>query len=144
MTLHPYVIQDITVLQGIPIIYYGTEQAFNGADDPNNRESLWPHYNTNFDLYRYISTLTGFRKKVGSSAYLAKQVERYVDDQFFAFTRDKVRASIYPNVVANFVVFVCCYLQLFVATTNVGSGQSLTRTITYHPYSDGTGTCADS
>jgi len=29
--------------------------------------------------------------------------------------------------------------QVFVATTNIGSGQSLTRTITYHPYSDGTG-----
>ena len=34
---------------------------------------------------------------------------------FFAFSRDNV----------------------FIATTNVGSGQSFTRTITYHPYSDG-------
>lgn len=57
-----------------------------------------------------------FRSQVGSGIYEAKQVERYVDDQFFAFTRGDV----------------------FVATTNVGNGQSLTRTITYHPYSDGT------
>lgn len=102
--------------EGIPIIYYGTEQGFNGGNDPQNRHSLWPHYDQSFDLYQYISTLVGFRKKAGASLYQAKQVERYVDDQFFAFTRDK----------------------LFVATTNIGSGQSLTRTITYHPYSDGT------
>lgn len=76
--------------QGIPIIYYGTEQAFSGSNDPHNRESLWPNYNQNSDLYKYISTLTNFRKKVGASMYSSKQVERYVDDQLFAFTRDKV------------------------------------------------------
>lgn len=81
-----------TSSQGIPIIYYGTEQGFSGGDDPNNRESLWPHYDTSSQLYQYISTLTNFRKKVGSPVFGAKQVERYVDDQFFAFTRDKVWA----------------------------------------------------
>ena len=77
-------------LQGIPIIYYGTEQAFDGGNDPNNRESLWPHYDVNFDLYKYISTLANYRQKLGSAVYQSQQVERYVDDQFFAFTRDKV------------------------------------------------------
>lgn len=57
-----------------------------------------------------------FRNSLGSSFYTASQVERYVDDQFFAFTRGTV----------------------FIATSNIGSGQSMTRTITYHPYSDGT------
>ena len=56
-----------------------------------------------------------FRIKLGSALYNSPQVQRYVDDQFFAFTRGKV----------------------FVATSNIGSGQSMTRTITYHPYSDG-------
>ena len=56
-----------------------------------------------------------FRISLGSNFYEAKQIERYVDDEFFAFSRDNV----------------------FIATTNVGSGQSFTRTITYHPYSDG-------
>ncbi len=41
-------------LKGIPIVYYGTEQAFNGYDDGvhvgGNRESLWPHYDTGADL----------------------------------------------------------------------------------------------
>ena len=30
------------------------------------------------------------------------------------------------------------FFQVFVATTNIGSGQSLSRSITYTPYSDGT------
>ena len=48
------------------------------------------------------------------------QVERYVDDVFYAYTRGKV----------------------FVATTNVGqSFARLERVITYHPYSDGTVLC---
>ena len=57
-----------------------------------------------------------FRNSLGSQLYNAQQIERYVDDQFFAFSRGNV----------------------LVATTNIGSGQSFTRTITYHPYSDGT------
>ena len=27
--------------RGIPFFYYGSEQAFTGGDDPQNRESLW-------------------------------------------------------------------------------------------------------
>ena len=40
------------VLQGIPIIYYGTEQAYSGCNDPLNRESLYPNFNTNHHLYQ--------------------------------------------------------------------------------------------
>lgn len=77
-------------MQSIPIIYYGTEQGFTGAHDPDNRESLWPHYNTGHWLYIYISTIVKFRREKGSALYDAPQVERYVDDQFFAFTRGSV------------------------------------------------------
>ncbi len=28
----------------IPIVYYGSEQGFNGGADPQCRESLWPHH----------------------------------------------------------------------------------------------------
>jgi len=27
--------------EGIPIMYYGTEQLLKGAGDPENRETLW-------------------------------------------------------------------------------------------------------
>ena len=77
-------------MQGIPVIYYGTEQGFTGGHDPENRESLWPHYNTGHWLYMYISTIVKFRVKQGDKLYGAKQVERYVDEHFFAFSRGKV------------------------------------------------------
>lgn len=39
---------------GIPIIYYGTEQAYHGGNDPENREPLWTNMNTNSEMYKYI------------------------------------------------------------------------------------------
>ena len=77
-------------MKGIPIIYYGTEQGYHGGNDPNNRETLWPNYDTSSDLYKFIGTLSRFRTKMGSSLYESKQIERYVDDQLFAFTRGNV------------------------------------------------------
>lgn len=41
--------------EGIPIIYYGTEQGFNGGNDPDNREPLWiSNYNQSSTLYQVI------------------------------------------------------------------------------------------
>jgi glycosidase len=49
--------------QGIPCLYYGTEQDFSGGDDPSNREVLW---NTGFpttgDTFRHIAKLARLRK----------------------------------------------------------------------------------
>lgn len=36
---------------GIPIIYYGSEQYFNGGQDPYDREPMWNSFNRNSDLY---------------------------------------------------------------------------------------------
>ena len=49
-------VNAVHLFQGIPIIYYGTEQAFKGTTDPNDRQSLWPYYNTNRYIY-YTYTL---------------------------------------------------------------------------------------
>ena len=87
--------------QGIPIIYYGTEQGFSGGRDPEDRESLWPNYNTSSDLYVFISTVVNFRVQQGSSLYDAEQIERYVDDQFFAFTRGEVRIEPWASFKIN-------------------------------------------
>ena len=104
---------------GIPIIYYGTEQGFNGAIDPKNREPLWPTgFPTTFPLYQFLKVVITTRKN--NQVWQYPQVERYADDQFYAFTRGNV----------------------FVATTNVGShGNTVTRQITYHPYTAGTRIC---
>ncbi|KAJ3436277.1 alpha-amylase 1-related [Anaeramoeba flamelloides] len=104
---------------GIPVYYYGTEQGFNGGSDPYCREDLWRSgYNTNTDLYKFTKTVVEFRKSQKFSQQ--EQIQRYSDDNFYAFSRGKV----------------------FVALTNVGSnGGKEHRTITYHPYNNGQKIC---
>jgi alpha-amylase len=42
--------------EGIPIIYYGSEQGFNGGNDPDNREPLWTsNFNNETELYLVTS-----------------------------------------------------------------------------------------
>ncbi|MEZ4372871.1 MAG: alpha-amylase family glycosyl hydrolase [Polyangiaceae bacterium] len=48
---------------GIPCVYYGTEQGFRGGNDPANREDLWSSgYDTNYRTYRWISRLSKLRR----------------------------------------------------------------------------------
>ena len=60
----------------IPIVYYGTEQGFNGGSDPNNRESLWPDMSTEHPLYRFIQSLVKFRLSLDKEWLQQKQVSR--------------------------------------------------------------------
>ena len=59
--------------RGIPCLYYGTEQAFNGTTDPNNREdmfdgqfeqgpSLGDNFNETHPLFRLVAQLNNFRR----------------------------------------------------------------------------------
>jgi alpha-amylase len=59
--------------RGIPCLYYGTEQHFNGANDPNNREDMFdglfetgPSLGDNFDMtktsFRLVAQLNNFRR----------------------------------------------------------------------------------
>jgi glycosidase len=49
---------------GIPCIYYGTEQDFSGGNDPANREILWTTgFNQSGDTFRHLAKVTGLRKK---------------------------------------------------------------------------------
>lgn len=104
---------------GIPIVYYGTEQGFHGGADPQNREPLWPTaFSTASPLYSFLQNIITWRRQY--QVWLYPQVERYVDSNIYAFTRG----------------------QVFIATTNVGSsGPQIIRQITYHPYSVGTRIC---
>src|SRR5207244_5126684 len=63
--------------RGVPCLYYGTEQAFNGGTDPNNREdmfdglfeqtaSLGDNFNEAHPLFRRVAQLNNFRR-----AYIA-------------------------------------------------------------------------
>jgi len=117
--LYQNAITYVLMAQGIPIIYYGTEQGFSGSSDPNNREILWPtKYSTSNPLYSLVTTLVSYRKQFQVWNYT--QVQRYADNQFYAFTRGTT----------------------FVALTNGGSNSGqISRTITYHPYSNGQKLC---
>lgn len=48
---------------GIPMVYYGFEQRFTGAADPDNRETMWTSgYSTDTTLYQYIAQLHEIRE----------------------------------------------------------------------------------
>ena len=100
--------------EGIPVFYYGGEQYFAGGADPNNREPLWDNYNTGTELYRLLGVTNNLRKS--KSIWNYDIIQRYSDDNFYAFTRGDVLA---------------CF-------TNTNS---LTRYITYHSFSDGDKLC---
>lgn len=48
---------------GIPCVYYGTEQGFAGGNDPANREPLWSSaYDTSGPLFQHVSALATLRR----------------------------------------------------------------------------------
>jgi glycosidase len=50
--------------QGIPCVYYGTEQEFSGGNDPANREDLWTSgYDESKGTFKWIQRVSGLRKK---------------------------------------------------------------------------------
>eukprot|EP01099_Mayorella_cantabrigiensis_P000487 TRINITY_DN1227_c0_g1_i7.p1 TRINITY_DN1227_c0_g1~~TRINITY_DN1227_c0_g1_i7.p1 ORF type:complete len:506 (+),score=102.80 TRINITY_DN1227_c0_g1_i7:112-1518(+) len=118
-TLYKSSLTYVIMAEGIPIIYYGTEQGFNGGNDPANREPLWTtSFNQQASIFQHIKTVNDYRKKAQVWNY--EQIQRYSDDSFYAFTRG----------------------YTFVALTNQGSsGSTTSRTITYHPYANGTKLC---
>ncbi|KAF2636860.1 alpha-amylase A type-3 precursor [Massarina eburnea CBS 473.64] len=94
----------VVLSRGIPIVYYGTEQAYAGGNDPANREDLWrSNFNTGSDMYLALQKLLGARKSAGGLAG-DDQVHLYVADTAYAFSR----------AGGNLVVL----------TTNSGSGSS--------------------
>lgn len=77
----------VILSRGIPIVYYGTEQGYAGGTDPANREDLWRSgFNTQADLYKAISKLSGARKAAGGLAG-NDQVHLYVASTAYAWSR---------------------------------------------------------
>jgi len=118
VTLYKNALVYTLLSEGIPIVYYGTEQGYNGCADPKDREPLWlSGYNTQHELYKFIETIINYRKT--NQLWNVDFVERAVDDTFYAFTRG----------------------DIFVAITNGGSNCSITRVINNHPFPAGTTLC---
>jgi glycosidase len=96
---------------GIPNLYYGTEQEFSGGNDPANREVLWTSgLDTTGDTFAHIANLASLRrayvalrrgdtKVVWSSTHVAQED----DAGIFAFERagGDAGAGTYALVVLN-------------------------------------------
>ncbi|KAI0460558.1 glycoside hydrolase superfamily [Xylaria acuta] len=87
ITLIKNALAYVILSRGIPIVYYGTEQAYAGGADPANREDLWRSgFNTDSDLYQAISRLSAARKSAGGLAS-DDQTHLYVADTAYAWSR---------------------------------------------------------
>ncbi|TFY68040.1 hypothetical protein EVJ58_g1252 [Rhodofomes roseus] len=65
------------IADGIPILYYGQEQGYTGANDPYNREALWlSGYEEDKTLVQHVRILNAARKAAiaASSSYLSTAV----------------------------------------------------------------------
>jgi alpha-amylase len=77
----------VVLARGIPIVYYGSEQGYNGGADPANRESLWnSNFNTESDLYVTLSKMGAARKSAGGLAG-DDHVHLHVADNAYAWSR---------------------------------------------------------
>ena len=101
----------LLTMDGIPCIYYGTEQGFNGGNDPANREDMWREpsnpsfepwqadgtfvpFDTTHPLYEHISRLTALRKQYAplrrgefEIRWSSERTEGEEDAGIFAFER---------------------------------------------------------
>jgi glycosidase len=93
---------------GIPCVYYGTEQEFAGGNDPQNREPLWwSGYRTDGTTFRWIARLSQMRRHYralshGSLAirWTTTHVADEMDAGVIAFERRTI-AGDYALVVIN-------------------------------------------
>ena len=70
---------------GIPILYYGDEQAFRGGFDPLNREPLWDSMNTDSEIYQFLKIINMHKYK--TRYFEQEQIQRVFDDSFYSFSR---------------------------------------------------------
>ncbi len=81
----------ILTTDGIPCIYYGTEQDFNGGNDPANREDMWTTgYATDGTTFKHIQKLIALRKAHKPLMYGELDI-RWTTDH----TGDEIDAGIY-------------------------------------------------
>ena len=72
--------------EGIPVIYYGDEQYFNGGGDPYCREALWENgYNKESRLFQLYKIGLHYRKKIELWDKTLDQF--YSDKEVYAFRR---------------------------------------------------------
>ena len=95
--------------EGIPCLYYGTEQDFAGGNDPANREVLWATgYPTTGDTFRHFAKLARLRRERRALArgdlavrYATPRTGDEEDAGIFAYERTGGGGAGYALVVMN-------------------------------------------
>jgi len=95
--------------QGIPCIYYGTEQRLDGGNDPANREDMWRvGFNTVAPTFQWIKRLTALRRAYAALrrgeqrvVWASSRIADESDAGIFAFEREDVDGGSYALVVLN-------------------------------------------
>lgn len=85
----------IFTAQGVPCVYYGTEQEFSGGNDPSNREDMWPTgFPTDGRTFTLIQRLAQIRKDSAALrrgaitvVWSTDRIEEEEDAGIFAFER---------------------------------------------------------
>ena len=103
---------------GIPVVYAGTELAFEGGSDPLNRESMWPKIDSEPEkqgIHRFIKRSLDVRKGLATQGVIQSHlsVDKMVDSRTYAFARGA--ASQLVVVITNQVVI--CDVE-FVSNSN--------------------------
>ena len=83
--------------EGIPIVYYGDEQYFDGGGDPGCREALWEsNFNTSTPLYQYYKQALNVRKK--KEIWKKDLDELHYETDLYAFRRgDDILVVVTPE-----------------------------------------------
>lgn len=55
-------------------MYQGTEQQYSGGNDPNNREVLWTHFDTNSNMYQIIQRVMNGIKSVEAQGLISSEL----------------------------------------------------------------------
>lgn len=100
---------------GIPIVYYGQEQGFNGNADPYNREPLWPSGYATTPSYQLITTLNKLRN------YLVKSTDNWLHSETQVLTTSAHGLAIMKGPIISIM-------------TNIGSPPANLSVAVYTPY----------
>ena len=74
----------LLTMRGVPMLYYGTENAMKGAGEPENREDM--KFGQNPSLTNYVRQLNGLRRDL-APLRRGKMLEMWQDDDVYGFSR---------------------------------------------------------
>eukprot|EP00768_Dysnectes_brevis_P005041 gnl/Dysnectes_brevis/3638_a4640_886.p1 GENE.gnl/Dysnectes_brevis/3638_a4640_886~~gnl/Dysnectes_brevis/3638_a4640_886.p1 ORF type:complete len:482 (-),score=68.48 gnl/Dysnectes_brevis/3638_a4640_886:53-1303(-) len=92
----------IMMAEGLPVVYYGDEQCYDGGSDPYCREPLWwSNYQQSGNVYQTLRALAHGRRSDLESWTTAPQMEIWVEDNLYVFSRGEQALVLLTNTGDN-------------------------------------------